>query len=336
MSYRRLVVEEYGGLEALTVIEEEALPQPGPGQVRVKSLASGVAFTDVMIRNGVYPGVKEKPPFTPGYDLVGEVDSLGEGVTRYSIGDRVAELTVIGAQAEYVLLDSQNLVPVPRRLDPAAAVSLVLSYTTAYQMLTRKAEAAAGERILVHGAGGAVGTALVQLGKHLQLEVYGTASPEKHNLVRRLGAVPINYQQEDFREVIRALDPPGVDAVFDHIGGDHFKRSFRSLRHGGTLVAYGFYNAAMGRGGSNPFDFLRLMLWNLLPNRKSASLYSIQPWREKYPDWFAADLSALFQLADEGMIDPVIWKKISLDEVPQAHRWIEQADAEGKIVCVFE
>ena len=332
MSYQRAVITAYGSAQVLSVEEDEDLPRPGRGQVRVKTLAAGVAFTDIMIRKGEYPDVKQDPPFTPGYDLVGEIDQLGPGVEELQVGDRVAQLTVIGAQAEYVCLDADRLVPVPGDLDPVLAVSLVLSYTTAYQMLTRKASVREGERILVHGAGGAVGTALVQLGKHFNLEVYGTASRSKHEMIERMGAHPIDYRSEDFVRVVQDLDNPGVDAVFDHLGGDHFKRSLDSLRRGGRLVAYGFYNATLGRGGSAVLDFARLFLWDVLPNGKSASFYSIGPWREKHPDWFEEDLGALFALCSAGIIQPVIWKSIRLEDLPRAHRWIEHAESQGKIV----
>ena len=335
MGSRKLILTDFGSPEVLEVVEEPRLPEPGPGEVRVKTLASGVAFTDVMIRKGVYPDVKAQPPFCLGYDLVGEVDKVGQGVDRFDVGDRVAELTVIGAQAEYVCLDAAHLVSVPRALDPARAVSLVLTYTTAYQMLIREADVQADQRILVHGAGGAVGSALTQLGMLFDLEVYGTASSPKHDLVSALGAVPIDYREEDFVSVIRDLEPPGVDVVFDHIGGVHLKRSLQTLRPGGRLIAYGFYNATMGKGGSIPLDFLRLQLWNLLPNQRKAGLYSIGPLRKKHPDWFAEDLGRLFQLTVHDAIQPVIWKRISLDQIPEAHRWIEAADARGKIVCVF-
>ena len=335
MSFQQAVITAFGSTDVLSVEEKEDLPQPGPGQVRVRTLAAGVAFTDSMIRKGKYPDLRQDPPLTPGYDLVGEIDQLGPGVDHFQVGDRVAELTVIGAQAEYVFLDADRLVPVPDGLDPVQAVSLVLSYTTAYQMLTRKAAVREGERILVHGAGGAVGTALVQLGKQFNLEVYGTASQPKHGLIRQLGAHPIDYQSEDFVRVVQGLKDPGVDAVFDHLGGDHFKRSLDSLRRGGRLVAYGFYNAALGNGGSVMLDFARLFLWDLLPNGKSASFYSIGPWREKHPDWFEQDLGALFTLCSAGEVQPVIWKTIRLADLSRAHRWIEHAEAQGKIVVDF-
>jgi len=335
MKNRQLIAESWGGVKVLKVIEENQLPEPGPGQVRIKTLAAGVAFTDVMNRKGQYPDVKQIPPLTLGYDLVGIVDKVGPGVSHLGVGQRVAELTVTGAQADYICLDAEHLVPVPSELDPALAVSLVLSYVTAFQMLTREADVQRGDRILVHGAGGAVGTALLQIGKDLGLEIWGTASEPKQDLIHQQGATPIDYQQDDFVEVINSLDRPGVDVVFDHIGGEHFKRSCNVLRSGGRLIAYGFYNATMDKGGSIPLDFLRLQLWNLLPNGRKTSLYSIGPLRKKHPDWFAEDLGSLFDLALQGKIDPVIWKRIDLEEIPRAHHWIENADVQGKIICVF-
>ena len=169
MSYKRVIITKFGGPEVLKMIEETTLPEPKPGEVRVKVLATSAAFTDAWIRKGTYPDVKEKPPFSPGYDMVGVVDKLGEGVTHFQVGQRVADLTVIGAYSEYICLPESRLTPVPEGLDPAEAVSLVLSYVTAYQMLHRVAKVKRSQRILVHGAGGAVGTAHVTIGQAARL-----------------------------------------------------------------------------------------------------------------------------------------------------------------------
>jgi NADPH:quinone reductase-like Zn-dependent oxidoreductase len=318
----------------LEVVEEAALPEPGPGEVRVKVLATSACFTDTMVRKGVYRDVKEKPPFSPGYDLVGVVDELGAGATRLKIGQRVAELTVIGAYSEYICLPERHLVPVPDGLDPAEAVSLILSYITAYQMLHRSAKVERGQSILIHGAGGAVGTALLQLGKLLDLEMYGTASRSKHELVASLGATPIDYRSEDFVERVRSLTDGGVHAAFDAIGGDNFKRSFSVLRPGGTLVAYGFYDAAMGKGGNVPLEFIKVKLWDILPNGRSTAFYSIGSLREKHADWFHQDLTELFNLLAQGEIEPVIAKRMRLDEAARAHELVEQASVQGKIVLM--
>jgi len=332
MGYKRVVITEFGGSEVLKMIEEPELPEPKSGEVRVKVLVTSAAFTDVWIRKGTYPDVKEKPPFSPGYDMVGVVDKLGEGVIHFKVGQRVADLTVIGAYSEYLCLPESRLTPVPEGLDPAEAVSLILSYVTAYQMLHRVAKVKRGQRILIHGAGGAGGTAMLQLGKLLDLEMYGTASKSKHELIRQLGATPIDYKSEDFVERIHSLTVDGVDSVFDSIGGDNFKRSFSVLRQGGKLVAYGFYNSVLGKGGSIPLDFVRLMLWNLLPNGRSTAFFSIVPLRKKHADWFIEDLTKLFDLLAQNKIKPVIAARMPLTEASHAHDLIEQAQVQGKIV----
>ncbi len=334
MSYKRIIITEFGSPNVLNVIEENTLPEPKPGEVRVKVLATCANFTDTMIRKGMYPDVKEKPPFSPGYDMVGIVDKLGEGVTKLHIGQSVAELTVVGAYSEYICLPESSLVPVPDDLDTAEAASLVLSYVTAYQMLHRCAKIQSGQHILVHGAGGAVGTAMLQLGKLLNLQMYGTASKSKHDLVASLGATPIDYKNDDFVKYILKESGEGVDAAFDAIGGDHFKRSFKTLRPGGTLVAYGFYDAVMGKGGSIPLDFLRVQLWNLMPNARSTVFYSIGPWRKKHSDWFYDDLTKLFSLLSERKIEPVVSERMPLVEAERAHELIEKRAVKGKIVLI--
>ncbi len=304
MRYKRVVIEKFGGPEVLKVVEESTFPEPGPGEVRIKVLTASANFTDVMIRKGMYPEVKRKPPFTPGYDMVGIVDKVGENVTRFYEGDKVAGMTVIGAHSEYICLPEKQLIHVSEGLDQAEAVSLILSYVTAYQMLHRIAKIREGQKVLIQGAGGAVGMAILQLGRLMDLEMYGTASKSKHDMIEAAGAIPIDYKTTDFADYIKNHTEGGLDAVFDPIGGDNFRKSFSILRKGGKLIAYGFYNAVMGHGGSIPMDFMKLQLWNVLPNGKSATFYSIGALRRKHPDWFREDLTALFKMLAEKKIKP--------------------------------
>ena len=334
MSYKRVIVTEFGEPEVLKVVQETVLPEPGPGEVRVRVLVTSAGFTDTMVRKGVYFDPKDKPPFAPGCDLVGVVDKLGAGVTRMQVGQTVADLTVIGAYSEYICRPERSLVPVPDDLDPAEAVSLVLSYVTAYQMLHRSAKVQRGQSILIHGAGGAVGTALLQLGALLDLEMNGTASRSKHELVAGLGATPIDYRSEDFVVRTQEMTGEGVHAAFDAIGVDNFKRSFRALQQDGTLVAYGFYDNAMGKGGSVPLEFMRVKLWDILPNGRSTAFYSIGALRKRQPDWFHADLTELFNLLAQGKIKPVIAKRMPLVEAAQAHEMVERAAVQGRIVLM--
>src|SRR5215471_2905288 len=190
MNHRRIVVTHYGGPEELRVLEEEC-PEPKAGEVRVKVLTAGVSLPDVMMREGIHP---ETPrlPFTPGWDLVGVVDRVGDGVSGIEPGQVVAALPIFGAYAEFVCLPQRELVPVPSGVDAAEAVSLVLNYITAYQMLHRSAKVRAGQRVLVHGASGGVGSALLQLGCLEGLEMYGTCSSRASAVVSDLGATPID------------------------------------------------------------------------------------------------------------------------------------------------
>jgi len=333
MSYKKVIITEFGGTEVLKVVEENTLPEPGAGEARVKVLAASATFTDTMVRKGIYYGFKETPPLSPGYDMVGVVDKVGAGVTSLEVGQMVADLTVWGAYTEYMIRPTDSLVPVSAGLDPAEAVSMVLSYVTAYQMLHRIAKVQRGQKILIHGAGGAVGTALIELGKQLDLEMYGTASKAKHELVESLGATPIDYKSEDFLKRMQAEGR--VDAAFDAISGENFKRSFKSLKKGGTLVAYGFYNQAMGKGGSVPMEYMSVALWNIQPNGRKAAFYSIGDLRKKNPEWFKENLSALFDLLAAGKIKPSIERRMKLEDAKEAHELIEQAAVKGRIVLVL-
>lgn len=334
MKQKQVLLTQVGGPEVLEVVERD-VPEPGPGEVRVKILATGVAFADVMMRHGKYPGVPE-PPFTPGYDLVGEAEKLGPGVSEVAVGQRVAALTQIGAYSQYVSLLAGELVPVPDDVDIAEAASLPVNYVTAHQMLFRVAQVQPVEKILVHGAAGGVGTALLQLGELQGLEMYGTASAEKHELVASLGATPIDYRTEDFVERIRVLTGDGVDAVFDPIGGANVVRSWRTLRRGGRLVGYGL---SSGLAGGNSLGLAvatlgRIALWNTLPNSKKASFYVITRFKEKHPEWFEEDLVLLLGLLAEGWIKPVVAERLPLEGVVRAHELMENAGTRGKLVLL--
>ena len=332
MSYKHIIITKFGTPDVMKLIEESTLPEPIAGEVRIKILKTSANFTDIMIRKGKYPDVKNKPPFSPGYDMVGIVDKQGEGSTKYSVGDRVADMTVIGAYSEYICLPEDKLTLLPETIDSSEAVALILSYTAAYQMLHRIAKMTQGESILIHGAGGAVGIALLQLGKLLNLKMYGTASKSKHDLVQRFGGIPIDYKSEDFVKRIHELTIDGVDAVFDPIGGDNFRRSLNSLNPGGRLIGFGFYNAVMGKGGNIPLDFMKLLLWNILPNQKSTGFYSIGGMRKRHPEWFKEDFHLLFELLGKESIKPEIADHYPLNKAIEAHKMIEKASNAGKII----
>jgi len=246
MRHTRIVVTRYGGPDALRVVGDER-PEPKAGEVRVRVLAAGVSLPDIMAREGVHPETP-RVPFTPGWDLVGVVDRLGDGTSGVEPGQLVAALPIHGAYAEFVCLAPRELVPVPPGLDAAEAISLGLNYVTAYQMMHRSVQVGSGQRVLIHGAAGGVGTALLQLGRLAGLEMYGTCSSRGASTVSDLGGIPIDYQHRDFVEEARRLTSEGVDVVFDHIGGAHLWRSRKALRPGGTVVGYGLISSIRGEG----------------------------------------------------------------------------------------
>ncbi len=339
-SYHQILITEHGDADALQWVESAPLPVPGPGEVRVRVVAASASFTDIMVRKGIYSGVDAELPYPPGYDMVGVVDALGPGVTGIKPGQRVADLTVWGAYTEYMLRPAEALVPVPDGLAADDAVVLVLSYLTAYQMLFRTADVKPEQVVLIHGASGAVGTALAQLGRVAGLKMYGTASTGKQDYVRALGVAPIDYQTEDFTaRIMEQTDGAGVNVVFDAVGVDNFKRSYNVLAPGGVLVTYGLYKASLSEdsriGVAWPFVKMlwQMKWWDWFPeDDKRVTFYSIQSQREAEPDWFRDDLAALFELALEGNLDPQIWKRLPLRDAAEAHRLIESGAVRGKIV----
>jgi NADPH2:quinone reductase len=335
---RRIVVTRFGGPEVLE-LEETETPRPARGEVRVRVLASGASFTDTQLRAGTYLG-GPKPPFTPGYELVGVVEELGAGCSWLKVGDRVGVLTVWGANAECVCVPEKYAVSVPEDLDPAEVVSLVFAYMTAYQLLHRSALVKKGETVLVHGAAGRVGSALLELGAVAGLRMFGTASKQDLPVVERLGAVAIDYRNEDFVARIRELTGDGVDVALDGLGGTLSLRSFRALRRGGRLVVFGRYST-IAHGRKNwPAVFewyaatAAVALWGLLSPSRRVLAYRVQKLRIHHQDWFDEDFRALLGLLRDRKIHPIVAERLPLSEARRAHELLESTASTGKIVFV--
>jgi len=211
MRYKSIVVTKRGGPEVLRVVENDLCP-PSHEEVRVRILATPVCRDDIAVRVGNRPFLA-KPPFAPGYSILGVVDEIGEGVTEFVAGTRVGALTTFGGHAEYIYLDAKKLTPVPPTLDPAEAVVLILNHLVAYQVLHRVAKVKPGDKALIIGASGGVGAAFIQLGRLAGLGLYGLASRSKHAALAELGAIPIDYREQDFVRVIREAEPDGLDFV---------------------------------------------------------------------------------------------------------------------------
>jgi NADPH2:quinone reductase len=320
-------VSRFGAPEGLEVVDAP-LPTAGRGEVRVRVLASSLNYTEVLIRRHLYPQtMRLRPPFVMGYDVVGKIDQIGDGVRDFQVGDRVADMTVVGSNADYRTLRADDVARVPVGVDAAEAATLILSWTTAYQLLHRAARVQQGQRVLVHGAAGAVGQALLVLGRLAGLELWGTARGDHMALVRELGATPIDYH---FTRVL----PGGFDVIVDGIGEDGYRRSYAALKRGGLLCAIGFSASVQAQRRMLPIviEIARLYLWRLLPGGKRARFYSVNVMRARHPTWFKEDLERLFGLLATGAIRPHVADRIAFDEVAEAHRRLEAGGLSGKLV----
>jgi len=321
--------------EGLQITSRE-LPDPRPDQAVVRVEATGVSFAEQQMRRGKY---YDQPPFpfVPGYDLVGTIERLGDGGRDLSVGRRVAALTKTGAWADRVVLDTAELTPVPDGVDAAAAETVVVNGVTALRML-RTARVQSGETIVVLGAAGGVGSTLVQVARHRGIRVIGTAGPSAQERVRALGAIPVDYRNEDVPARVRELAPNGVAAVFDHIGGPGISDSWRMLARGGALISYGTASTRDVAGNARvPVLKLlaRLLAWNALPNGRRAKFFNL--WagarnRDRYRAQLRRDLGEVLQLLQQGAIDAQIARRFALRDAGAALRCAEQGALVGKVI----
>ncbi|MEY9877620.1 NADPH:quinone reductase-like Zn-dependent oxidoreductase [Streptacidiphilus sp. MAP12-33] len=315
-----------------------SVPEPGPGQLVIAMEATGVSFAEQQMRRGRY---YDQPPFpfVPGYDLVGRVHTTGAGVDAALVGRRVAALTKVGGWASHVLVDAADAVDVPDGLTAEQAETVVVNGVTAWQMLHRRARVRAGQTVLVHGAGGGVGSVLTQLALASGAAVIGTASPRHHEALRELGVVPVDYRTGEVPARVRALAPGGVDAVFDHVGGRSVVDSWQLLAPGGTLVAYGSASTRDDTG-SKQWPVLKILartaLWNALPNGRRAFFYNIWAGRRFQQAGFRArlrsDLTDVFAALGRGDITAPVAARLPLVHAADALRLAESGTVTGKIV----
>jgi NADPH2:quinone reductase len=335
-SYKAIMLQGKGGLDRL---EEVSLPlkEPGPGELRVKVIATGAGSTDILMRTSKY--LFAPPfPYVPGYELVGTVDALGNGVTGFAFGQRVAALTVHGAFAEYLVRSAEDFVPVPDGLDDAAAVALVLNYVTAYQMIHRSAKMVAGQTALVTGASGGVGTALCELLRLHGVRVLAACAPRHFDVVRALGAEPIPSREGPVDAAVRRVLPEGVDAAFDIVGGAGTRECIRATKRGGIVVGYGFMGA-MRNGTPSTWltvrSFAALYVGSRLVGRRG-TFYGITALyrRDKRP--LKEDLPKLFALLGAEKVRPLIAHRLPLLAARRSQELLTAGGVVGKIVMLRE
>jgi len=336
MKYKKIIINKPGGSQDLQMTEDE-ITTVKDNMVLIKISAAGVAFADVLMREGVYPGMPEFP-INPGYDIIGNVVSIGENVKSIKTGQTVAALTKTGGYAEYIMLPESELVPVPDGLDESEAVSLVLNYVTAWQMLHRAVTLKKNDSVLIHGAAGGVGTAFLQIGRLMGLKIYGTASAGKHDLVKSLGGIPIDYNNENVYKFLNESEPDGIAAAFDGTG-EWVYPSYKALRSDGSLVVFGA-SSMLNRGRKSLWRTIRvylrfsIFLKNMFPGKKKIFFYTITDYMKKHPEWFNQDLRELFDLLKNEKIKPVIAMRKPLSEAAHCHELLNSSSITGKIVLL--
>ncbi|MBW2529293.1 MAG: zinc-binding dehydrogenase [Deltaproteobacteria bacterium] len=337
---RAIWISRHGGPEVLEV-REGADPTVGPGEVRIRVEACGLNFAEVMARKGLYPDAP-KPPCVVGYEAAGVVAEVGDGVAGPAVGTRVVALVRFGAHADQVVVPALQAVPIPDAMTFEQAAAIPVVYVTAYHMLFRVAALRPGDRVLVHMAAGGVGVAVLQLCRTVDdVEIFGTASPGKHDFLRELGCDhPIDYRSLDYAEEVRRLtDGRGVDLVLDPLGGRDWKKGYQLLRPAGRLVAFGFANMASGsrrsllhvaRQAVGIPLFTPMQLMN--DNRTIAGVNLGHLWKEAA--MLREEMDALLELFEAGRIEPHIDSTFPFEQAAEAHQRIESRANVGKVVLV--
>jgi len=341
---RAVVLTGHGGPEVLQV-QERPDPQVGEGEVRIAVRAAGINFADTLARVGLYPDAP-KPPSVLGYEVAGEIESVGEGVDSVKVGDRVVAGTRFGGQAELVTVPAAQALPLPDRLSFEQGAAIPVNYVTAYCGLIVMGGLKRGERALIHAAAGGVGTAAVQIAHRRGAEVFGTASASKHDAIRELGvAHAIDYRNQDFAEEVRRItDGVGIDVAFDAQGPTSFRKDYRLLRPGGRLIMYGLSEASPEGGRSIPKligSLLRMPLatmpwWKslqMMGENKGVFGLNMLSWWDAEHD-IDRIIGPMLEEIESGGLEPVVAESFPFERAGEAHRFIGERRNIGKVVLV--
>jgi NADPH:quinone reductase-like Zn-dependent oxidoreductase len=343
---RAVVLTGTGGPEVLRV-QERPDPAVGPGEVRIAVRAAGINFADTMARVGLYPDAP-KSPCVLGYEVAGEVESVGEGVEEYSPGDRVMAGTKFNGQAELVTVPEVQVVPMPDRLSFEQGAAFPVNYGTAYAALILMGGLRAGDRVLIHAAAGGVGIAASQIARNVGAEIFGTASASKHEAIRAHGVQhAIDYRERDFEaEVMRLTDGKGIDLAIDALGPASFRKDYRLLRAGGRLVMFGL-SEATSAGARDLTSTLRSLVsmplatmpwWkslNVMNENKGVFGLNMLSWWEREGDLDRVTEPLLADL-EAGRLEPVVAAAFPFDRAGEAHEFIAQRRNVGKVVLLPE
>lgn len=342
---RAVAITRHGGPEVLQVIERPD-PVVGPGQIRVAVEAAGINFADLMARTGMYPDAPKQLPSVVGYEVAGTVESLGEGVEGYGIGDRVIAGCRFGGYAELVSANVADVIPLPDELSFEQGAAVPVNYGTAHAGVVMMGGVREGDRLLIHAAAGGVGTAATQLAKARGAEIFGTASKSKHDAIRAQGVDhPIDYRNLDFEaEVNRLTHGEGVDIAFDAIGPSSFRKDYRLLRPGGRLVCYGLSEAQQGQGrdvvaavkGLASMTTATMPWWKsmaMMNENKGVFGLNMLHWWDREGS-LARIVGPLMDAFERDQINPVVAEAFPFDRAADAHRFIHERRNVGKVVLV--
>ena len=338
---RAVVLSGTGGPEKM-IVEERPDPAVGPGEIRIEVRAAGINFAELLARSGVYPDAP-KPPSVLGYEVSGVIETVGPGVEAFAVGDEVFAPTLFGGQAELVTVPAGDVYRKPERFSHEQAAALPVNYCTAIAAIVVMGGLRAGQRILIHAAAGGVGTAAVQIAAEIGAEVYGTASPGKHDAIRELGVDhPIDYRSQDFAEVVRELtDGEGVDVIIDAQGPTSFRKDYRILRPGGRLIMFGLSEVQGAHGFLDRralsalvrMPFATAPWWKSLAgmteNKGTFGLNLLDWWKDEGLGRLGTMLQ---ERLDAGQFEPVVAKTFSFSDAPEAHRYIEGRQNIGKVL----
>jgi NADPH:quinone reductase-like Zn-dependent oxidoreductase len=330
---RAVVLTKHGGPGVLEV-HERPDPHPGPGEVRIEVAAAGINFADVMARMGLYPDAP-KPPCVLGYEVAGTILELGEGVRELSHGQRVLAGTQFGGYSSQVVVPADAVLPLATELTFEQGAGIVVNYGTAWAALIGFGNLQPGERVLIHSGGGGVGIAATQIAKRFAAEVYGTASPGKHERIRELGVDhALDYTKPGWESGL-----PTFDVILDAIGGKSFRRSYDMLGPGGRLVAFGASALVSGQR-RNPLTALRTVLrmprFNLIKQMSaSKAVIGLNMLTLSQDERKRAQVAvALRGLLEDGTIKPVVAGDFSFEDAGAAHTMITERRNLGKVVLV--
>lgn len=339
---KAVVLTGTGGYDVLQV-REQPDPPVGPGEVRIAVKAAGINFADTMARVGLYPDAP-KPPCVLGYEVAGEVESVGEGVSEFKLGDRVVGGTRFGGQAELVTVPEAQVLALPARLSFEQGAAVPVNYGTAYAALILMGGLREGDRVLIHAAAGGVGISATQIARNVGAEIFGTASPAKHDAIRAQGVDhPIDYRSQDFEtETMRITGGEGVDLVIDALGPSSFRKDYRLLRSGGRMVMYGLSEGTR-EGRRSVAAMLKSLIsmptatmpwWkSLLVMNENKGVFGLNMLK-----WWDAEgsldrvLDPLTEDLEAGRLDPVVAEAFPFERAGDAHKFIAERRNVGKVV----